>query len=124
MDMKKYLFGAVAIMALAMVACTEQQAQKVDGLVIERQGVFSSGGRVTEPIAGEYDPTQNWLDQERKGTTMHVDHANTLYQIPAGGNGMPVVFLHGYGQTRTGWRTIQGGRAGMVHALPHRARGT
>ena len=100
---KNMIFGAVAIMALAMVACTEQQAQKVDGLVIERQGVFSSGGRVTEPIAGEYDATQNWLDQERKGTTTHVDHANTLYQIPAGGSGTPVVFLHGYGQTRTGW---------------------
>ena len=122
MDMKKYLFGAVALMAGALAACTEQQAAKVEGLVIERQGVFSSGGRVTEPIAGEYDPTQNWLDQERKGTTTHVDHANTLYQIPAGGrsaegrlqgkNGMPVVFLHGYGQTRTGWQSTPDGREG------------
>ena len=76
---KSIILGAVAVVALALVACTEQQAQKVDGLVIEWQGVFSSGGRVTEPIAGEYDATQNWLDQERKGTTTHVDHANTLY---------------------------------------------
>ena len=98
--------------ALALVACNQQQTQKVDGLVIEKQGVFSSGGRVTEPIAGEYDATQNWLDQERKGTTTHVDHANTLYQIPAGGNGTPVVFLHGYGQTRTGWQSTPDGREG------------
>ena len=112
MDMKKYLFGAVALVAGALVACTEQQAAKTEGLVIERQGVFSSGGRVTEPIAGEYDPTQNWLDQERKGTTTHVDHANTFFQIPAGGSGTPVVFLHGYGQTRTGWQSTPDGREG------------
>lgn len=124
MDMKKYLFGAVALVAGALAACTEQQAAKVEGLVIERQGVFSSGGRVTEPIAGEYDPTQNWLDQERKGTTTHVDHANTFFQIPVGGSGTPVVFLHGYGQTRTGWRSVQGGRASLVHAFPHRPRGS
>lgn len=110
---KNMIFGAVAAMAaLALVACNQQQTQKVDGLVIEKQGVFSSGGRVTEPIAGEYDATQNWLDQERKGTTMHVDHASTLYQIPAGGNGTPVVFLHGYGQTRTGWQSTPDGREG------------
>ena len=114
--MKKYLFGAVAVVALALVACTEQQNRGLqipsNSLVIERQGVFSSGGRVTVPIAGEYDPTQNWLDQERKGTTTHVDHANTLYQIPVGGNGTPVVFLHGYGQTRTGWQSTPDGREG------------
>lgn len=88
------------------------EKQKPQGLVIEKQGVFSSGGRVTEPVAGEYDPTQNWLDQERKGTTTHVDHANTFYQIPAGGNGHPIVFLHGYGQTRTGWQSTPDGREG------------
>ena len=88
---KSYLFGALAV---------AEQKQEPQGLVIEKQGVFSSGGRVTEAIPGEYDPTQNWLDQERKGTTTHVDHANTMYQIPAGGSGTPMVFLHGYGQTR------------------------
>ena len=48
----------------------------------------------------------------RKGTTSHVDHANTFYQIPAGGNGLPVVFLHGYGQSRTGWQSTPDGREG------------
>ena len=67
---------------------------------------------MTEAIPGEYDPTQNWLDQERKGTTTHVDHANTMYQIPAGGSGTPMVFLHGYGQTRTGWQSTPDGREG------------
>ena len=65
---KSYLFGALAVAAVAIVDCTGQAEQKKpQGLVIEKQGVFSSGGRVTEAIPGEYDPTQNWLDQERKG---------------------------------------------------------
>ena len=111
--MKKiYLYGALAVLAVALGACNDQAQQQ--GLVIEKQGVFASGGRVTEPIAGEYDPTQNWMDAERKGTTTHVDHANTFYQIPADGNGNPIVFLHGYGQTRTGWQSTPDGREGWA----------
>ena len=104
--------GALAVAAIVLGACTEQAGQQPQGLVIEKQGVFSSGGRVTDPIPGEYDATQNWMDIERKGTTMHVDHANTFYQIPAGVKGNPVVFMHGYGQTRTGWQATPDGREG------------
>ena len=107
---KQYLLGIMALAAIAFSSCTcNKQPQ---GIVIKQQGVFSSGGTVTEPIAGEYDPTQNWLDMTRKGTTTHVDHANTFYQIPAEGNGTPIVFLHGYGQTRTGWQATPDGREG------------
>ena len=98
------LFAAAA---LAAGCCNSPQ-----GIVIEKQGVFSSGGTVTAPLPGEYDATQNWLDQSRAGTTTHVDHANTFYQIPAGGNDLPIVFLHGYGQTRTGWQATPDGREG------------
>ena len=97
---------------MAAACCMKNDETAQHGLVIEKQGVFSSGGRVTDPIPGEYDATQNWLDQTRKGTTTHVDHANTFYQIPASGNGIPVVFLHGYGQTRTGWQATPDGREG------------
>ncbi len=107
---KSYLFSALVVAAIA--ACTVHAEQRPQGLVIDKQGVFSSGGRITDPIPGEYDPTTNWLDSERKGTTTHVDHANTFYQIPAGGNGNPIVFLHGYGQTRTGWQSTPDGREG------------
>ena len=60
---KNMILGAVAVMALAMVACNQQQAKKVDGLVIEKQGVFSSGGRVTEAISGDYalDELFEWI---------------------------------------------------------------
>lgn len=104
--MKKYAI-ILAVAALAASCCNTPK-----GLVIEKQGVFSSGGTVTAPIPGNYDPTQNWMDPTRAGTTTHVDHANTFYQIPAGGKGLPVVFLHGYGQTRTGWQATPDGREG------------
>ncbi len=57
--------------------------------------MFSAGGTITEPVAGDYDPTTNWLDTTRAGNTAHVDHANVLYQIPESDNGHPIVYLHG-----------------------------
>jgi pimeloyl-ACP methyl ester carboxylesterase len=81
-------------------------------LMIAGQGMFSAGGTVTAPVDGEYDPTQNWMDATRAGNTAHVDHANVLYQIPAEDNGHPIVYLHGYGQSRMGWMTTPDGREG------------
>lgn len=92
---------------------SEEMAAVPEGaLVIARQGMFSSGGTVTEPVEGEFDETANWLDLTRAGNTAHVDHANVLYQIPANGNGNPIVYLHGYGQSRMGWMTTPDGREG------------
>lgn len=92
---------------------SEEMAAVPEGaLVIARQGMFSSGGTVTEPVEGEFDETANWLDLTRAGNTAHVDHANVLYQIQANGNGNPTVYLHGYGQSRMGWMTTPDGREG------------
>ena len=68
-------------------------------LAIAKQGMFFSGGMVTQPVEGEYDDTQNWLDSTRAGNTAHVDHANVLYQIPVNDNGNPIAYFHGYGQS-------------------------
>ena len=83
-------------------------------LSIAEQGMFSAGGTVTGPVEGDYDPTTNWLDATRAGNTAHVDHANVLYQIPANDNGHPIVYLHGYGQSRMGWMTTPDGREGWA----------
>lgn len=112
----KHLFSS-ALVALALLAAASPRsasAQSSGALQIKKQGVFSSGGRVTAPVAGDYDATKNWIDLTRKGTTAHVDHANTFYQIPAKGSGIPVVFLHGYGQSRTGWQSTPDGREGWT----------
>lgn len=83
-----------------------------NGLSIKEEGMFSSGGTVTEPIDGKFDETTNWLDGTRAGNTAHVDHANVLYQMPENETGLPMVFLHGYGQSRMGWMTTPDGREG------------
>lgn len=102
------------VLALALASMAGHAQTVPAPLAIQRQGVFSSGGRVTTPVPGEYDATKNWLDMSRAGTTSHVDHANTFFQIPATGNGTPIVFLHGYGQTRTGWQSTPDGREGWA----------
>ena len=106
---------AITIILLAvmlLVGNTAYAEEAGEPLMIAQQGMFSSGGIVTEPAAGEYDPTQNWMDVSRAGNTAHVDHANVFYQIPAQDNGNPIVYLHGYGQSRMGWMTTPDGRDG------------
>ena len=43
-------------------------------LTIAKQGMFSSGGTVTAPVAGTYDATTNWLDTTRAGNTLSLIH--------------------------------------------------
>lgn len=81
-----------------------------DALVIAEQGVFSAGG-ITLTSDGTFDPENQW-EESGAGQTAHVDHANVLYQIPENETGLPMVFLHGYGQSRVGWMTTPDGRDG------------
>lgn len=94
------------------LADTNNPAVDENALQIADQGIFSSGGTVTEPVEGEFDETTNWLDSTRAGNTAHVDHANVLYQRPVNETELPMVFLHGYGQSRMGWMTTPDGREG------------
>ena len=80
-----------------------------DALVIAEQGMFSAGGTVITSD-GTFDVSNYYMSRE--GSTAHVDHANVLYQIPAEETGLPMVFLHGYGQSRMGWMTTPDGREG------------
>lgn len=56
--MKKTISNTVKIAALAVAAsltfagCSKGK----DALIIQKQGVFTSGGSVTEPVAGNYAP--------------------------------------------------------------------
>ena len=78
-----------------------------DALVIAEQGIFSAGGTVISSD-GTFDVANYYTSRE--GSTAHVDHANVLYQIPEDATGLPMVFLHGYGQSRMGWMTTPDGR--------------
>ncbi|MCD8192775.1 MAG: alpha/beta fold hydrolase [Oscillospiraceae bacterium] len=85
-------------------------AQTASGsLVIAEQGMFSAGGTVLTS-EGIFDVSNYYTSRE--GSTSHVDHANVFYQIPETETGLPMVFLHGYGQSRMGWMTTPDGREG------------
>ncbi len=53
--------------------------------------------------------THQVFDQYWQGSGLS---RNVLYQRPAGETGLPMVFLHGYGQSRMGWMTTPDGRPG------------
>ena len=80
-----------------------------DALTIKEQGMFSAGGTVITSD-GIFDVDNYYTSRE--GSTSHVDHANVFYQIPENDIELPMVFLHGYGQSRMGWMTTPDGREG------------
>lgn len=79
-------------------------------LIIAKQGMFSAGGIVLKSEGVFYSEDQ--FEETGAGQTSHADHANVFYQIPAEETGLPIVFLHGYGQSRMGWMTTPDGREG------------
>ncbi len=90
-------------------------------LSIAEQGIFSAGG-ITVTSDGTFDPENQW-EETGAGQTAHVDHANVLYQIPAEETGLPMVFLHGYGQSRMGWMTTPDGREGWSDMFIRKGHG-
>ena len=76
----------------------------IKALYLSEQGIFSAGG-ITVTSDGTFDPENQW-EETGAGQTAHVDHANVLYQIPAEETGLPMVFLHGYGQSRMAYSSL------------------
>lgn len=87
----------------------ENDAKGSNYLSIAEQGIFSAGGSVIESD-GTFDVSNYYTSRE--GSTSHVDHANVFYQIPENDTELPMVFLHGYGQSRMAWMTTPDGREG------------
>ena len=87
--MKKTIAVLLSVMMLLSLSAAAFAEEAKAPLIIAEQGYFSAGGTVTEPVEGEYDPTQNWLDVTRAGNTAHVDHANVFYQIPCTATASP-----------------------------------
>ncbi|MFR1716876.1 MAG: alpha/beta hydrolase, partial [Butyricicoccus sp.] len=99
-----FLCGAMSLSLLAGCGSTAQNSNAADtdsgALSIAEQGIFSAGG-ITVTSDGTFNPEDQW-EETGAGQTAHVDHANVLYQIPEDETGLPMVFLHGYGQSRMG----------------------
>lgn len=103
--MKKQLFSFALAAALTISAVSFAAP-----LQIAKQGLFSAGG-ITITSPGTFDPYNQW-EATGAGQTAHVDHGNVFYQLPQKQTKAPIVFLHGYGQSRMGWMTTPDGREG------------
>ena len=91
-------------------------AQKNNYLTIKEQGSFAVGGTVaTEP--GSFD-VNNALDSQ--GQTFHGDHLYAFYQVPLKARNMPLVFLHGAGQSKKTWESTSDGREGFQNIFLRR----
>lgn len=77
-------------------------------ITIEKQGAFSAGGTVIE-AKKTFDP----YHPEPDAMTLHGDHANVIYQIPAHAKNVSLMFLHGAGQSMRTWQTTPDGREGF-----------
>ena len=91
-------------------------AQKNNYLTIKEQGSFAVGGTVaTEP--GSFD-VNNALDSQ--GQTFHGDHLYAFYQVTLKARKMPLVFLHGAGQSKKTWESTPDGREGFQNIFLRR----
>lgn len=96
---------------LKLLSETKNEETLKEILMIKEQGNFSVGGTVVTS-EGEFDPMKPWYEQQG-GQSRHGDHADVFYQIPVFANENPMVFLHGYGQTRRSWQMTADGREGF-----------
>ena len=113
--MNKFLKNAFASLALAAVICGAAFAAEPQPLVIAEQGVFAAGGTVKQN-PGKFDPYK-W---NAEGQTLHGDHARVFYQIPENAKKLPLVFLHGAGQSMATWQTTPDGREGFQNIFLRR----
>ena len=114
------LFAAILLSASIMWSGSAMAAEnaKPKPLVIQEQGSFAVGGTVISN-PGTFDP----IKRTPEGQTLHGDHASVFYQIPAKARNLPLVFLHGAGQSARTWETTPDGREGFQNIFLHRGFG-
>lgn len=79
-------------------------------LSIAEQGSFFVGGKVIQQ-EGHYSTSR---PMSHAGQTLHGDHAYVSYQIPVQPSPLPLVFLHGAGQSGKTWESTPDGREGFA----------
>lgn len=110
-DEKEAISCSGPFSAAVMTFGTVSFGEAAESLQIKEQGIFSAGGTVLHS-PGTFDISHYYTSRE--GSTAHVDHANVLYEVPQKETGLPMVFLHGYGQSRTGWMATPDGKPGWA----------
>ncbi|MBI1342148.1 MAG: alpha/beta hydrolase [Terrimonas sp.] len=110
------------ILCLSFTACSSNRQATGSGAIhIQEQGSFSAGGTVVKS-EGAFDALKPW-NVPQGGQTRHGDHADVFYQIPAKAKKYPMVFLHGYGQSKRSWQTTADGREGFAELFLRKGYG-
>ena len=118
MNAKKLSWICAASAPAAALALLCGCAADGGAMRISKQGSFAVGGSAaTNP--GKFDAGA----LAPAGQTYHGDHAYVFYQIPEGAKAHPLVFLHGYGQSKKTWETTPDGRDGFQNIFLKRGYG-
>lgn len=118
--MKRKIFFAGLLLAAGFITAVEVMANGNGSrfLTLEEQGSFAVGGRVI-PATEPYAPR----NPKSEGQTLHGDHAYVFYQIPVNARKLPLIFLHGAGQSARTWETTPDGREGFQNIFLRRRFG-
>ena len=113
---KNFVLASMALLFLTASVASAASPLKPEALVIQEQGSFAVGGTVmTNP--GTFDPMKLTAPE---GQTLHADHAYVFYQIPQNPRKLPIVFLHGAGQSKKTWESTPDGREGFQNLFLRR----
>jgi pimeloyl-ACP methyl ester carboxylesterase len=91
-------------------------------LTVAEQGSFFVGGR-TLTAAGSFDPGRFFVPFSSEGQTYSIEHLYAQYQIPPNARPLPLVMVHGGGQTGKSWDTTADGREGFQTIFVRRGFG-
>lgn len=123
--MKRIFGGLLATIAIA--GCNNASASTTadSPLAIAKQGSFAVGGTVIQR-PGKYENSKfaGFGTPVEQGQSYHGDHAVVDYQIPVEAHPLPLVFVHGYGQSARSWQTTPDGREGFQTLMLRHGFGT
>jgi pimeloyl-ACP methyl ester carboxylesterase len=107
-------------LCFALGASTFVSAEGQGPLVIKEQGsLIAGGGSITQP--GAFDPYKPLIPD---GQTYHGDHVYAFYQVPVDARPLPILMLHGAGQSAKSWETTADGREGFQNIFLRRGFST
>lgn len=109
----------LAAAVLALMLSTSAYAFEKPVFLQDQGSFFAGGTTVTTP--GSFD-FSNPLNPQ--GQTLHGDHAYVFYQKPVNAHKLPLVFLHGAGQSKKTWETTPDGRDGFQNIFLERGYAT
>jgi pimeloyl-ACP methyl ester carboxylesterase len=108
--MKIIIIICVAAIIVVTAVCIGDKNMTLN---IKEQGSFAIGGTIIQnPGIFDNSKFEGWLPSG-VGQTYHGDHAVVSYQIPESARKLPLVFLHGYGQSSRSFGTTPDGRDGF-----------